>query len=87
MTIFEQFNQILKEQNDHVEYESDIKTLLKKEDYTLVFVSTPAHGYFGLVFPDGELELIGEEDDGIQRKDVMKFFKVNQYGEQLKKAK
>lgn len=84
-SLFEQFNDLLNDEdeqaNDWVEYESDIEILQEKEGYKLVFVGTPKHGYFGYVFKNGRLVIIGEEDEGIQDKKIMNFFNVDRYGE------
>lgn len=84
-SLFEQFNQLLNHEDeqihDWVEYEKDIKILQEKEGYKLVFVGTPKYGYFGYVFKNGKLVIIGEEDEGIQDKKIMNFFNVDIYGE------
>lgn len=95
-TLFEQFNDFLTKEwedaskhgecfKDYVEYESDIETLKEKDGYKLVFVDTPAHGYFGYVYKNGKLIVVGEEDEGlIYNPKIMDFFKVDQYGRGLK---
>lgn len=84
MDIFEKFNSLLSDENpqihDYVERKDDIKLLHNKNNHKLFFVSTPAHGYFGLLYPDGDLILVGEEDEGIDNDEVMAFFGINQYG-------
>ena len=84
-TLFEQFNDILENEDeqihDYLEYESCIKTLCEKDGYKLVFGDTPGHGYFGYVYKNGRLIIIGEEDDGIQDERIMKFFGVDKYGQ------
>lgn len=83
-TVFEQFNDLLRDEDekihDYVMKEEHIRVILENKGHKLVFASTPAHGYYGFVNLDGELFIVGEEDDGIQEEDVMDFFEVDEYG-------
>jgi hypothetical protein len=62
--------------------ECEARHLVEKDGTHLIFVETPAHGYFISVSDDGIARFVGEEDCGIPDARVRKFFGVGQYAEE-----
>jgi hypothetical protein len=56
--------------------------LVERGGLHLVFVETPAHGYFVVVEPDGVARIVGEEDCGIQDMRVRRHFGIGAYAEE-----
>jgi hypothetical protein len=62
--------------------ECEARHLIEKDGMHLIFVETPAHGYFVSVSADGIARFVGEEDCGIPDARVRNFFGVGQYAEE-----
>jgi hypothetical protein len=56
--------------------------LVERDGLHLVFVETPAHGYFVVVEADGVARIVGEEDCGIQDMRVRRHFGIGTYAEE-----
>ena len=56
--------------------------LVERDGLHLVFVETPAYGYFVVVEPDGVARIVGGEIDGIQDARTRRHFGIGAYAEE-----